>query len=107
MPLPKQLSAWKSLLDDTLAKGRAKYGSSNYSLKRGMKEASKLYKKTKGKTSKMRGGKGSSLGIDKPIMGGEGDMESIKPPEMAGGEPTPIRPIRGGRRTRRRSTRRR
>jgi len=83
MPLPKQLSAWNNVLKETLAKGRAKFGAKKYSLKRGMKEASKIYKKMRGKTSKKHGG--SALTPSK-LTGGDGADIEEKPEPMAGGD---------------------
>jgi hypothetical protein len=81
MPLPKQLSAWKTLLDNTLAKGRAKYGKEKYTMKRAMREASRIYRKSKGKTAKKRGGSNKE-----EIVGGEGEEGDLpKMDQIVGG----------------------
>lgn len=105
MPLPKQLSAWNNVLKETLAKGRAKFGAKKYSLKRGMKEASKIYKRMS-KTAKKRGGgvvpatpvKTYGGNADDGEMGG--DLDGAKKPEdlapMAGGEADLEKPLSVG-----------
>jgi hypothetical protein len=102
MPLPKQLSAWSNLLKETIDKGHAKYGKNKdgkwvYTLKRGMKDAKKLYKKSKtakkrggSKTEKMEGGEGvviedaKTKGGSSPLelKGGEGDEVDTTPTHL-------------------------
>jgi hypothetical protein len=107
MPLPKQLSAWNNVLKETLAKGRAKFGAKKYSLKRGMKEASKIYKRMS-KTAKKRGGSaltplkiggGEEEVEEKPMAGGEGEGEEEKPMEGGNAE-LEKKPFAGGKKNR-------
>ena len=107
MPLPKQLSAWNNVLKETLAKGRAKFGAKKYSLKRGMKDASKIYKRMS-KTAKKKGGSsltplklggGEEEVEEKPMAGGEGEGEEEKPMEGGNAE-LEKKPLAGGKKNR-------
>lgn len=85
MPVPARLAPFKAILDKTLADGRAKHGKNKdgkwkFTLKAAMKAASKIYRKSKGKTAKKRGG--SALSPTKLTIGGAEEEKK----EMAGGD---------------------
>ena len=88
MPVPARLAPFKAILDKTLADGRAKHGKNKegkwkFTLKAAMKAASKIYRKSKGKTSKKRGG---SAPVDSPLkLGGAEHEEKPEGAPMAGG----------------------
>lgn len=98
MPVPARLAPFKAILDKTLADGRAKHGKNKegkwkFTLKAAMKAASKIYRKTKGKTSKKRGG---SAPVDSPLKLGGGEEEKPEGAPMEGGEGEDEDKLEGG-----------